>query len=65
MKFLLVTVMIIIAFAIMSDKGRLMLEVLTSVALSTALALTLMGRYQSPQKRGMEKPQEEKQRADD
>ena len=57
--------MIIIAFAIMSDKGRLMLEVLTSVALSTALALTLMGRYQSPQKRGMEKPQEEKQRADD
>ena len=65
MKFLLVTVMIIIAFAIMSDKGRLMLEVLTSVALSTALALTLMSRYQSPKKRGMEKPQEEKQRADD
>jgi len=65
MKFMLITIMIIIAFAIMSDKGRLTLEILTSVALSAALALTLLSRYQSPKTREVEKPQEEKQRADD
>lgn len=65
MKFMLIAIMIITAFAIMSDEGRLVLEILISVALSAAFALTLLSRYQNPKTREVEKQREGEQKAED
>jgi hypothetical protein len=55
--------MILIAFAIMSDIGRMTLEILTSVALTIAFVLTLLSKYRKTEGKRFEA--KEKLSADD
>lgn len=63
MTYSLITIMILIAFAIMSDIGRMTLEILTSVALTIAFVLTLLSKYRKTEGKRFEA--KEKLSADD